>query len=346
MEEELLVIVLAVDMQNGMTHLSIKAPAAADPNDEEKGYLSLEASGRSFSDAIALLHAATPRRLNFSQVREIIVGEQAVQDDECTGLLRQISLLPRIRGAANVIICRGSAMDFAAQVKPYLGLRLSRYTDDTLADSAGKGFTPNTTLAEGLRDLGSGLKDPLFILGAVNDFSADAPENSSSLKVSAGQLPRKSTDPIDLFGAAVTDGAAMTGALTGDEMALLHLLTGSGHFYIAQLPEMTVTLYARTPAELSVALSTRPIRLRIRLLCDVRLSPGEKPDKAALTEQITRQISALIAKLQALNSDALGFGLRAVRQFATIGAWEQLRFKALYRQAQTDVQLTLRYIDN
>ncbi|MBR1586439.1 MAG: hypothetical protein IJ662_12935 [Clostridia bacterium] len=344
MEEELLVIVLAVDEQDGWTRLAVKAPAAATPDEEQKGYLTLEASGRSLAEAVVLLNASTPRKLNFSQVREIVLGIEACQSAAFPALLRQINALPRIRRAARLIVCNGSACALAAQQKPYMGLRLSRYADDTLADSASKGFTPDTTLAETLRDLGGGLRDPLLILGAVNDFSNASPAQSPVLRADAGNMARKSADPIDLFGAAVTDGAAVTGTLNGEEMALLHLLTGAGHSYTANLTGQPATLYARTAATLTVDLTARPIRLGVQLLCDVRGYPSEPPDLNSLENQIGGEIRTLIQKLQGLDSDALGFGDLAVRRFWTIGAWESLNFKGLYREAAIDIRLSLRLL--
>lgn len=346
MEEELLVIVLAADRDGeGNFRLSVKAPAATQQENDEKGYLTLEAQGGSFAEAMMLLHASTPRRLNFSQVREVMLNNEAAENDSLPALLREISALPRFRGAAAVIVCPGGACEAAARVKPYMGLRLSRYTEDSLTDASEKGFTPSVTVLTALRDLGSGLADPLLILGDINRFSEEGP-SGAGLRAVAGDLARKSADPIDLFGAAVTDGKKVTGYLTGDEMALLHLLTGGGHFYAENLDTRPVTLYARTPAELSVRLSDRPIRLEIRLLCDARCAPGDAVNEAALRAQEEERIRALIQRLQRLDCDALGFGSRAARGFLWIRDWEKLDFKRLYREADVSVHFTARVLSD
>ena len=341
MEEELLVIVLAADRDGeGNYRLSVKAPAASQQQDEEKGYLTLEALGGSFAEAMLLLHASTPRRLNFSQVREVMINSGAAESDALHDLLREISALPRFRGAAAVIVCPNGACEAAARVKPYMGLRLSRYTEDSLTDASEKGFTPNATVLTALRDLGSGVADPLLILGDINRFSGEG--MGAGLSALAGSLARKSADPIDLFGAAVTDGTQVTGYLTGEEMALLHLLTGSGHFYVENLDNRPVTLYARGPAELSVRLSERPIRLEIRLMCDARCAPKEAWNEEEVRAETEARILALIRRLQRLDCDALGFGSRAVRSFLWIRDWEKLDFKRLYREAEISVFLTVR----
>ena len=342
MEEELLVIAMGLDLgEDGGMRLAVKAPAAAQQQDEEKGYLTLEAEGRSFAEAMMLLHASTPRKLNFSQVREVIVNAAAAFSPAFSALLSQLAALPRMRGAAALVVCEGGACGMVRLLKPYMGLRLSRYTDDSLADSSGKGFTPAATLASCLRDLGSTLKDPMLIRGEVNAFSQ--PAGGAPLSAPAGRLPRKSADPIDLFGAAATDGEKMTGWLSGDETALLHLLTGGGHFYALNLTGQPVTLYARGPAELSVRLTEKPARLTVRLVCDVRCAPGLSPDEGTLKAQTEEKIRALIRRLQALDCDALGFGERAVRGYLFLRDWEKADFKRRYREAEADVSLTLRF---
>lgn len=343
MEEELLVIALAADREaDGSVRLAVRAPAASQQQNDEMGYLTLEARGSALADAMMLLNASTPRKMNFSQVREILINGGAAQDTDLPAFLRQIALLPRMRAGAALIVCRESACEMARRLKPYMGLRLSRYADNSLSDAAGKGFTPAATLESVLRDLDSGLVSPLLILGAVNDFSGmDAP-GASLAAAEAGSLPRKSADPIDLFGAAATDGHRVTGYLTGDEMALLHLLTGSGHFYAARLDEAPVTLHALGQAEKSVALRDGGAVLSLRLHCSYRASPGVPVDPLRLRRETEEALEKLMTRLQALGCDALGYGGLAARRFLRLRDWEALHFSRLYREAKWEIAVTLR----
>ena len=62
-----------------------------------------------------------------------------------------------------------------------------------------------------MRDLGFGFCDPLFILGAVNDFSgASSAPVENALDSLAGNLPRKSEEAVEVFG-AVTKRPRRTG---------------------------------------------------------------------------------------------------------------------------------------
>ena len=95
LEEELLVIVLTVDrLETGDVTVSVKAPRNASREEEDDKYLTVEATGCSFSDAVTMLNAATPRPVNFSQVREVIIGESAAKQEDFARLLQQIDALP------------------------------------------------------------------------------------------------------------------------------------------------------------------------------------------------------------------------------------------------------------
>ncbi|MBR5111508.1 MAG: hypothetical protein IK099_15115 [Clostridia bacterium] len=344
LEEDLLVIALTVDRdeKRNMT-VSVKAPRnAASGDDGENSYLMVEATGPSFSDALTMLNAATPRPLNFSQVREVIIGESAAMQDEFARLLRQIDALPRFRCSAAVIVCKGEAKAFSKAQKPYLGTRLSRYTETTLSNYAGKGFTPKTTLCCGMRDLGYGFCDPLFILGAVNSFS-DTPPNENALDTQAGQLPRKSAEAVEVFGAAATNGICVSGYLSGYEMALLHLI--EGHVEALSMRDSggnALRITAQRPAEIRVDLKRQPVLLSLRVYCEGSYTPGHPPDEENVASRLQAEINAVIAHLQRLRCDGVGFGKVAARQFLTVQEWEQMPWRDAYCQAETDVQVVLR----
>lgn len=349
LEEEMLVIVLTVDQRINDTHVSIKTPGNAEAQEEGRGaYLLLEASGSTFGEAMAMLNATTPRKLNFSQTREVIISrETAVLPDFCP-LLKKINALPRFRCSAPVIVCKGKAVDFSKAQKPYIGVRLSRYTESTLTNFAGKGFTPKTTLCDAVRDLGSGLRDPLLILGAVNDFSGNADEkNENGLDAQAGELQRKSPEAVEVFGAAMTDGKTVCGELTGYEMALIHLLEGHVEALVMQGPnEQSVRITASRPARLSVDLEQSPAVLSVRLSCEAVFPPGQRTGEAAIREKLGRDVTGLMKHMQEKKCDGLGFGGVAVRTCLTIPEWESLHWRETYAAADVQVEVNMRCRDD
>ena len=349
LEEELLVIALTVDgTESEKVTVSVKAPRSAGTGGDEDSYLFVEASGHTFSDALTMLHAATPRALNFSQVREVMIGEDAARQDDFARLLKQIDALPRFRCSAPVIVCKGEAKAFSKAQKPYVGTRLSRYTETTLNNYAGKGFTPITTLCDGVRDLGLGFCDPLFILGAVNDFSAaSADHDENTLDTLAGDLDRRSAETVEVFGAAATDGVCVSGYLTGYEMALLHLMEGHVEALVLRDgQDNTLHVLASKPAEIEVELSREPVLLSVRVFCNGQYKPGHPVDEAFIARQLRQDIAAVIRHLQVLRCDGLGFGCQAVRHCATVQDWEQVHWRDAYCHADLDIQIDLRCMEN
>lgn len=358
LEEQLLVIILGVDQtaENNI-RITVKVPSNSDSGSspssggegdaasggEQMGYLLMEATGKEFSDAMNLLNATTPRTLNFSQLREVVIGERAARSPRFSSLLHEISALPRMRSQAALVICKDDANSFATEQKPYVGMRLSRYVETTISNYAGKGFVPTTNLWEGLRDLGYGFRDPLLIYAAVNDFeSTQAPDEENVLDAQAGGLPRKSVSPIEFFGAAATDGISVSGILTGYEMALLHLIHGDVQsLHIQEAGSFPVPIYARAPAALSVDLASRPIILRVSLACEAYPAPGDTPESAHLEKTLTEDVERVLWKLQSFRCDGVGFGNLAVRSFPDLTAWEAFGWREKYVAAQTEVKISV-----
>ena len=341
LEDELLVIVLAVDEDlDGLMTVGVKVPSSGkkDEEDDQGDYVILQAQGHSFPDALALLNATTPRKLNFSQVREIVIGERAAASESFSDLLFAIDTVPRFRCSASVIVCKENALSFIRAQKPIVGIRLSRYADETVANSSNKGYTPSTNLCEGVRDLGCGKQDPLFILGAVNEFAIDTDPAGNTLNTEAGNVNRRSKEKAELFGAAATDGKQVTGYISGYETALLHLMDGpvealvlendSGEFY---------QVYAQGKAKLTVDLSARPIRLSVSLHCKIPRPSGVYLDPKEAESRLSQDILKALRHLQLLHCDGAGFGQIAARKFLTVEEWENLNFHALYEAAEISV---------
>ncbi len=356
LEEQLLVISLGLDKtEAGHIRISVKVPSnsgggggesgggeSASSGGEQAGYLLLEAEGASFSDAMNLLHATTPRTLNFSQIREVTVGERAAADVGFADLLEAVLSLPRIREDAALVSCKGDAKAFIEAQKPYVGARLSRYIETTLLNYAGKGFVPNTSLGQAVRDLGYGFQDPLLIYGAVNDFAGEPGPAENALDAVAGELARKSVNKVELFGAAATDGVCVSGVLTGYEMALLHLVRGDVQSLNVQMgDDLAIPIFAVCPAGLGVDRQESPARLTVRLACEAHALPDAPPDADALCRMLEQEITSAIRRLQAFRCDGLGFGNAAVRMCRTVAEWEALSWRDVYAAADVDVDVTL-----
>lgn len=350
-EEQLLVIVMGVDQtESGDLTLTVKVPSntagedggsaskKAEEGGNQMGYLTLSATGHQFADALELLQATTPRSLNFSQAREIVLSMDVAKEGNCNLLLQQLYALPRMHAQALVVVCEGEAQVFVEEQKPYVGSRLSRYIDVSIINYAGKGFVPTTTLAQAVQEMGFGWQDPLLILGAIGDGEGP-PREGNVLDTDVGDLRKTSVNKVKMFGAAVTDGQKVSGTLTGYEMALIHLIRGNAQsLSLSDEQGFSLPLYVRSPAALTVK-EGENMQLGVELLCEVHYTAPYPPDGEKIRLQLQQDIENTLKKLQSMGCDALGFGGQMVRKFATIQAWEDYRFREKYKQA--DVQVTV-----
>lgn len=353
-EEQLLAIVMGVDLTpSGDLTLTVKVPSntggsdGSAPSDQAKkggnqmGYLTLSATGHQFADTMELLLATTPRSINFSQVQEVVISMELAATTRLPLLLQQLYALPRMRTQAALVVCAGEAKAFVEEQKPYVGLRLSRYIEVSLQNYAGKGFVPNTTLAEAVQLTGFGWRDPLLILGALPRQEDTNARPGNVLNVDAQSLGATSINAAKFYGAAATDGSRVSGTLTGYEMALIHMLRGGAQSL--SLPDsqgFSLQLYARAPAALSVD-TGNDCRLGIRFSCEVHYTAPQPPDAQAIVRRLETEIRAVVQKMQAMRCDGLGFGSIAVRRFLTLQAWEGFSFREKYCQAPVDVQVAV-----
>lgn len=356
-EEQLLVIVMGVDRtEKGHVTLTVKVPSntagesGGAPSGEaakggnQMGYLTLSATGHTFADALELLLATTPRSLNFSQVRETVISRELARTNTCRQTLQQLYALPRMHTQAVVVVCDGEAKKFVEEQKPYVGARLSRYIEVSIQNYAGKGFVPVTTLSQAVRDMGYGWQDPLLILGALPDQEENTPKTSNVLDVEAGGLQSTSVNQVKLFGAAATDGEKVCGTLTGYETALVNLIRGDAQSL--NLPDedgYSLLLHARSPAALGVAEGEKT-KLQVSMVCEVHYNAPRPPEEEKIRIRLEDDMKNVLQKLQNMGCDALGFGGKLIRRFATVAEWENYHWRDRYRQAdiQVDVQLRLK----
>lgn len=354
-EEQLLVIVLGLDTaENGGLTLTVKVPgnsvggqggggqSSGEQGSDQKGYLTLHATGHLFSDTLELLLATTPRSLNFSQVWEIAISRELAETAQFPALLQQLYTLPRMHTQAALVICEGKARKFVEEQKPYVGLRLSRYIEVTLRNYADKGFVPTTTLAKAVREMRYGWQDPLLILGAISQEQEDHITKGNVLDVDAEKLPSTSVNKVKFYGAAATDGEKVSGTLTGYEMALINLIRGGAQsLNLTDENGFPLPLYARTPATLSVK-GNEQLSLDVRFICEVNYLSGYAPNGEKIAQQLEREITEVIQKLQKMRCDGLGFGSLCVRRFMTIPEWENFHFREKYASAQVNVNVQVR----
>lgn len=309
----------------------------------EPGYIVMSATAESCLRALDLLSATTPRTLNLSQLKEVVISETLARTQATLSILKEIHSLYRAGGDAIVVVTPDDAGDFIRRQRAVLGVRLSKYLQVlfehfTRIDT----IPPDARLSSVIAAMESGSMDAAAVYAAVNTFDSmlvlpGAPETDRL----PGHLPRTSPALNEYLGSAVFSGPQMTGTLTGDETGLLCLIMGKAQTRTFTLGGAQYKTNAATRVKRSIDPLTGALCVKIDMNL-TRIAGTGSETGAQIARQIETDAAALIARLQAMGSDAAGFGKIAVRTFFTIDDWKNSGFAQAFADAPVRVTADVR----
>ena len=319
--------------------------ASSSIEQSEPGYITLSATSTSCLRALGLLSDTTPRTVNLSQLREVVINRALAESDAAFTALREIHAMYRANGSAIVVVTPDDAGDFIRRQKAVLGIRLSKYLE-VLFDSFSKNdvIPPHAQLSAVLAAMESGTRDAACVYAAGNAFDSTLVlGGDSDTDRLPGHLPRTAPAMNEYMGSAIFSGPRMTAALTGDETGLLCLITGEARTRTTFIggAQYRATLPTRVRRSVDAATGGLCIDVAMNLTCiagEPSLTPGE------LAQRFEQDIVSLIARMQAASSDAAGFGRIAIKRSLTIADWEaqdwQTRYEGAPVRVTVDVKVT------
>ncbi len=137
----------------------------------EPGYIVLSATAPSCLRALGLLGATTPRTVNLSQLREIVVSQTLAETDATLSILKEIHAIYRANGEAVVVVTPDQAGDFIRRQRAVLGLRLSKYLEVLFEHYEQLDvIPPSPNLSAVIAAMESGTVDAAAVYAAGNDF--------------------------------------------------------------------------------------------------------------------------------------------------------------------------------
>ena len=313
----------------------------------ESGYVVMSATAESCLAALDLLGATTPRTVNLSQLQEIVLSRTLAESGAALTILREIHALFEANGNAVVVVTPDNAGDFIRRQYAMFGIRLSQYLRVLFEHFEEIGTIPSGAhLSSVISAMESGTVDAAAVYAAKNDFGATLILGGGSVTDRLpGHLPRTSPAQNEYLGSAVFAGPKMTGTLTGDETTMLRLLRGEAiaTSFVLGNAMMQVSRRARVTTDIVTENGETVLKagITMRLLLSAGAMEGTAQDIAS---EVERSAAALIQKLQAMGSDAIGFGRKAVRQYRDIPSWEASGWERTYREAnvQAFADVTIR----
>lgn len=296
----------------------------------EPGYIVMSATAPSCLRALNMLSATTPRTVNLSQLREIVISRALAETDATLTILKEIHGMYRANGEAIVVVTPDDAGDFIRRQRAILGVRLSKYLE-VLFDHFAEMDTipPDAQLSSVIAAMESDAIDAAAVYAAGNAFDSPlALAAQADMDRLPGHLPRTSPAENEYLGCALFSGPRMTGTLTGEETGLLLLMKGQAQRHQAFIGN---ALYR----------TNLPTRVRRKIDEDGTLSvsismslthvAGEQRESAqAIAAMIERRAVDVLLLLRAASCDAVGFGQIAIRAHPDIPAWEAQNWPEAY----------------
>lgn len=310
----------------------------------EPGYIVLSATAPSCLRALSMLSATTPRTVNLSQLREIVVSRALAETDATLSILREIHSMYRANGEAIVVVTPDDAGDFIRRQRAILGVRLSKYLEVLFEHfSEIDTIPPNAQLSSVIQAMESDTIDAAAVYAAGNAFDSTLVlSGSADLDRLPGHLPRTSPAENEYLGAALFSGPRMVGTLTGEETGLLCLMMGKAQrrttfIGSAQYRTNLPTRVRRTIDEDGA--------LHVRITMNLTRTAGETQQSAQeIAADIERQCVNVLLKLRAASCDAAGFGRLAIRRCLTVPQWEALDWPGVYETLPVRVSASVKVL--
>ena len=289
----------------------------------EPGYIVMSATAPSCLRALSLLSATTPRTVNLSQLREIVISRTLAETDATLTILKEIYAMYRANGEAIVVVTPDDAGDFIRRQRAILGVRLSKYLEVLFEHfSQIDTIPPDAQLSAVIAAMESDVIDAAAVYAAANRFD-------STLVLSAdsetdrlpGHLPRTSPSENEYLGTALFSGSRMTGVLTGEETGLLCLMMGEAQRQTTFIGDAQYKTNLPTRVHRWIDASDGALCVNVRMNL-TRVAGEERALAQEIAAQIERACVEVLLKLRAASCDAVGFGRIAIRRSRTIPEWE------------------------
>lgn len=311
----------------------------------EPGYIVLSATSSSCLRALSLLSATTPRTVNLSQLREVVISRTLAETDATLTILKEIYAMYRANGAAVVVVTPDDAGDFIRRQRAVLGIRLSKYLEVLFEHYAELDFIPpNAQLASVIAAMESSTMDAAAVYAAGNSFDSPLTLNSETdIDRLPGHLPRTSPAENEYLGSAIFSGPRMTGVLTGQETFSLCLMMGQARTRTAFSDG--VQYKPNVPTRVTRSIDPEDGALCIHIVMNLSVIAGTMDKTGAeIAQEVEQNAANVLLKLQAASCDVIGFGRIAIRSAADIPTWESLNWAQRYSDAPVRVTVDVKLL--
>lgn len=377
-EHQAYVITLGIDRaQNGQVEVWVQVPSiGGGGSSEDSGsggskYEMFSAQGADLSDALDLLAATLPSRLQLTLTKSVVVAEAVARSQDFKHILDDLVLSYHIYDSAAVIVTRGTARDFLAAQKPSIGIRLSTSVMAALEQFRQSGYIPYNTLYDLFSANHSIYSDPVLILADTGPEDTQGQDGQGQAPASAGEppsldgqtarngggtgedgpvstaedaypgtLPRTGPNLNQYMGCALMRDGQMVGTLDGVSSRWLCVLRGEvdSVSYLAQGQALELRAQGAPQAHLELGEQSLEIQIELALRA---YPPRRNIDLEQVRRRVTQDITRLFAQCQQAGVEPLNLAQRAALGFPTVDSFTAYAFREKFCQAAVDVSVTV-----
>ena len=308
-----------------------------------------------------LANSVVTRTINFAHLKTMIVHEQLARDKRFPHIAGAAIRDPEMRREVAMIVSREKAYDFIMKNRPRLETRPHKYYELKQQRWQETGYVPYSTLNQYLQQQ---VIDSMFLAIYATAEEKNQRVWSREDDYIAGQVPKRSGDPVQMMGAAVFHNGKMVGTLTGQQMRWVQMLRhqSSVDAFITSFPDplderamVTVRLFKNGATKIRMNLRKEEpdihvtLYLRVQVLSFTSLQPYatdvEKQQLLIrhLREEIRKEVLDVIRTCQEkFPGDPFEWELIARKHFMTMPAYRAYGWSRHFKKANADVTVELR----
>ena len=334
-------------------------------NESEGGAIILSEEGNNIFEVIKKLSEGIPFQLNFTRTHLFVFSEALARAGLIKDFLEMSFDTLKIRESALMLITHCSVRDYIGGLNSNNNANLSKLQDDLMNDVNHSGHAAIINLNRFYESCREKRFDPAIPMGFYNDrILTDVKQKDTTLK---GENPlEEGTSGVRLggmksltYGAALFDGAVMTGTLDADDTQFMNL--GRGTFKNGSISYLcddgTVLTFTLEIDKRKVNIEMEKdgniraetdLKLNLTVQQDAGLIIGnnwESGMKETLEKFIENELKRVFLKCRNCNCDAMGFGRDVSKKFRKTSEWEAFDWKQAYKNTDADFNVELKLDD-
>lgn len=343
--------------------LELQREHSNESSQNEGGAIILSDEGNNIFEVIKKLAENIPFQLDFTRTHVFLFSEAAARAGLIDDFLKMAFDTLRIRESAIMLITHCTVRKYIGGLNANNNANLSKLQDDLMRDVEHSGHAAITNVnrfREGCMErrfdsaIPMGFYDGEIITDVKQKEKSNKGENPIEKSEKAGRIGGMKSLTC---GAALFDGAVMTGMLGADDTQFMNL--GKGTFKNGSIScvqkdgsvlTFTLTLNKR---KVKIEMGERvkagiDLQMDLTVQQDAELTIGknwENGMKQILEEFIESELKRVFDKCQKCNCDALGIGRYVSKKFTNTAEWEKFDWKQAYKKARVDFNAELNLDD-